>query len=167
MAKSPAMPRLLLIVALAATSSCAVQRDSIAGPRTTDATTAREVRLDNLKRAGRYPWRDDGQCAVREASSTWAVLVERCYDALDLSRLQFADRDGVCAVAQAGVIPADEAIRLVGICLLVQPELAVGAVIVIGAVVVAAAIVAEIEATERPKKRKWCDCYCGKDPAPV
>ena len=60
-------------------------------------------------------------------------------------------------MAQAGAIPADEALRLVGVCLLVQPELAVGAVIVIGAIVVAAAIVAEIEAAEA---RRPCTCFC-------
>ncbi len=48
-----------------------------------------------------------------------------------------------------------------GICLLVQPELAVGAVIVIGAVVVAAAIAAEIEAAQRAKK-PGCYCLCLK-----
>lgn len=65
---------------------------------------------------------------------------------------------GVCPMAQAGAISADEALRLVGVCLLVQPELAVGAVIVIGAVVVAAAIVAEIEAAEA--RRRPCACLC-------
>lgn len=51
----------------------------------------------------------------------------------------------------------------VGICLLVQPEIVVGAVIVIGVVVVASAIAAEIakaEALERRSVRGPCMCRC-------
>lgn len=118
-------------------------------------------RLANLKRAARNPWRDDGRCAVQQASGGWATLVERCYDALERSRLRFVDREGVCPIAQAGLTTAGEAARLVGICLLVQPELVAGAVIVIGIVVVAAAIAAEIEAAERAKK-PGCRCECLK-----
>jgi len=103
-------------------------------------------RLANLERAARYPWTDEGRCAVREASGEWAALVERCYDALDRSRLRFVDEKGVCPVAQVGALNAADVTRLVGICLLIQPQLAVGVVVVVGAVVVAAAISAEIEA---------------------
>jgi len=129
-----------------------------AHPQAGEVKLVEDARLDNLHRAARYPWKDDGHCVVREASSTWAVLVERCFDALDLARIRFDDRQGVCPMAQAGVISADEALRLVGVCLLVQPELAVGAVIVIGAIVVAVAIVAEIEAAQA--RRRPCTCFC-------
>ena len=91
--------------------------------------TASENRLANLERAARYPWQDDGRCAVRESSGDWATLIERCYDALDRSRIRFVDHQGVCSVAQAATIRAEDLVRMVGICLLVQPELAAGAVI--------------------------------------
>lgn len=51
----------------------------------------------------------------------------------------------MCPVAQAGAITADEMAEIVGVCLMVQPELAVGAVVVIGAIAVGALIAAEIE----------------------
>jgi hypothetical protein len=151
------MSRSILIAIVVAASSCAPHREPNAGLQAGEGQSIEEARLDNLQHAARYPWKDNGRCVVREASSTWAVLVERCFDALDLSRIRFDDRQGVCPMAQAGAIPADEALRLVGVCLLVQPELAVGAVIVIGAVVVAAAIVAEIEAAEAQRR---CTCFC-------
>jgi len=109
-------------------------------------------KLANLKRAAQYPWRDDGRCAVQESSGDWATLVEKCYGALDLHRIRFVDHKRVCPIAQAGVMSAEQATQLVGICLLVQPEVAIGVVIVIGAIVVAAAIVAEIEAVKNAKR---------------
>src|SRR5262249_26793720 len=69
-------------------------------------------------------------------------LVERCYRALDLTRLQFHDPDNRCAVASVDAATVEE---MVGVCLLVQPELLVAAVVVVGVVVVAAAIAAELE----------------------
>jgi hypothetical protein len=111
-------------------------------------------RLANLRRAAQYPWTDEGACAVREASGEWKTLVERCFQALDLSRIQFRDLKKQCPVAQEDAASVEEA---VAICLLVQPELAVGAIVVIGAIVVAAAIAAEIEASEA---RKGCTCLC-------
>src|SRR6185369_17241128 len=73
------------------------------------------------------------------------VLVERCYGALDLRRIQFRDVEHRCAVAQADAATLQ---ATVAICLLVQPELVVGAIIVVGVVIVASAIVAEIAKEE-------------------
>ena len=122
-----------------------------------------ENRLANLERAAHYPWKDDGRCAVQEASGDWATLVERCYDVLDRSRIRFVDHQGVCPVAQADVIRAEELARLVGICLLVQPELVVGAVIVVGTFAVAAAILVEIEAARARKPGCYCSCVRRND----
>src|SRR5512140_1329525 len=112
--------RLFVIAALVLAASCAAHRDgALREPAPEDR------RLFNLKRAAQLPWTDDGRCAVREAASEWATLVERCYGALDLSRIQFVDRQGTCPVAQAEVLNEDDVAQLIGICLLVQPELAV------------------------------------------
>jgi hypothetical protein len=72
-------------------------------------------------------------------------VVERCFHALDTQKVQFHDVEQRCTVASAGAaaVPA-----LVGICLLSQPYIAVGAVVVLGAVVVAVAIHEELEAYE-------------------
>jgi hypothetical protein len=110
-----------------------------------------ENRVANLKRAAQYPWTDDGVCAVREAGGDWKTLVEKCYGALDLSRIRFQDLEHRCPVAQVNAATIGP---IVGICLLVQPEIVVGAVIVIGVVVIAAAIAEELS--------KYCDCYCGE-----
>jgi len=122
-----------------------------------------ERRIANLERAATYPWRDEGACAVREASGDWKTLVERCFYALDRSRIMFRDVDHRCPVAQVDAVTVEE---IVGICLLVQPELAVvGAIIIIGAVIVGAAIAAELA----PAKKPGCYCYCmrqGVGPAP-
>jgi hypothetical protein len=126
-----------------------------------DPAIAGDTRLENLRRAARYPWTDEGACAVREAFGEWRALVERCYHALDLSRIQFRDVDHRCPVAQTNVAAVQV---LVGICLLAALELAAEAVIVTGTVVVATAIAAEVLAA---KKAKWCNCYCGRDPQPV
>src|SRR5262249_34950256 len=58
-----------------------------------------------------------------------------------------------CSVAQVDTATVEE---IVGVCLLVQPELAVGAIIIIGAVIVGAAIVAELA----PAKAAGCYCFC-------
>jgi hypothetical protein len=69
-------------------------------------------------------------------------MVERCFHALDTRRIRFNDTEEVCPVASASAaVPA-----VVGICLLSQPHLAVGAVAIIGAVAVAVAIKEELEA---------------------
>jgi len=107
---------------------------------------APDGRIANLRRAATLPWVDDGQCAVREASGEWTVLVERCFHALDLGRIRFRDVTGKCHVAQAGA--AAMALE-VGVCILAGPEIA-GAIIIIGsAVVVAYAIHEALEAYER------------------
>lgn len=100
-----------------------------------EASRIRRLRLANLNRADKYPWTDDGRCAVRESSGDWATLVENCYDDLDLKRIKFTNPPAVCALAQASAISLDEVQRLVGICVLVQPELIeIGAVIIVGIV---------------------------------
>src|SRR3954468_3453957 len=83
-------------------------------------------RLENLERAAQYPWTDGGACVVRESWGDWRTLVERCYFALDHSRIRFRDVDHRCLVAQADVETVEE---VVAVCILVQPELVVGAVI--------------------------------------
>lgn len=124
-------------------------------------------RLENLRRAAQYPWVDEGDCAVREAAGEWRTLVERCYFALDLSRIQFRDIEHRCPVAQADVATVE---AVVGMCLLVQPELVVGAIIVVGAVMVASAIAAEIRREQAiarvpvATKPCWCTCLGKVDP---
>src|SRR4051812_29390872 len=93
------MSRLLLIALIVGVSSCGAHREGAIG---TTAGLDAGNRLANLRRASRYPWTDDGRCAVREASGSWATLVQRCYAALDLPRIQFVDKARICPVAQAG-----------------------------------------------------------------
>lgn len=107
----------------------------------------------NLAMAARYPWLDDGHCVVREASNDWSVMIERCFYALDLSRLRFVDREQRCPVAQldnSAVMPQ------VALCLMLVPEVALVAVVVIGTVVVATAI-AEAMA-EHYRTCRFCMC---------
>ncbi len=106
-------------------------------------------RMSNLQRAAQYPWTDDGHCAVRESSSEWPILAERCYRALDHDRVKFRDVTGRCAVASAGAAALG-----VGLCVFLAPEIIVGAIIVTGAVVVAAAIKEELDAYERSASRE-------------
>ena len=107
-------------------------------------------RLANLQRAALYPWTDDGQCVVREASNEWPILAERCFHALDRDRVRFRDVTKRCAVAYAGAA----APAVVALCVFAAPEIVVGAVIVIGAVVVAAAIQEGIDAYQRNASRE-------------
>jgi hypothetical protein len=79
------------------------------------------------------------------------VVVERCFHALDTQRVEFHDPEQRCTVASAGAAAVP---TLVGICLLTQPELVVGAVVIIGVVVVAAAIKEELEAYELERERR-------------
>jgi hypothetical protein len=118
-------------------------------------------RLENLRTAAKLPWLDDSTCAVPEAAGEWRMLAERCYHALDLSRIQFRDVDHRCPVAQTNVAAVQV---IVGICLLAALELAVEAVIVTGTVVVAAAIAAEI-AKEQATKPCWCTCLGRANPS--
>jgi len=74
--------------------------------------------------------------------------VESCYHSLDLDRLLFQDLGHQCGVANVDVASAQ---AMVGICLLVQPELIVGAIVVVGVVVLAAAIAAELEKPTRSR----------------
>jgi hypothetical protein len=76
------------------------------------------------------------------------VVVERCFHALDTRRIRFRDSERRCPVASADAATLE---TMVGICLLTQPELVLGAVIIIGVVVVAVAIKEELDANELPE----------------
>jgi len=132
--------RIALLLLLAA---CATTEPNLG------ASEAPNLRIANLQRAAQYPWTDDGHCVVREASSKWPVLAERCYHALDHDRIKFRDVTGRCAVASAGAMAVG-----VGLCVFVAPEIIVGAIIVTGAVVLAAAIEEEWDAYERSTSRE-------------
>ncbi|MHA7628212.1 DUF6310 domain-containing protein [Corallococcus sp. M7] len=132
--------RLITVTAiLMLLSACATATARVKEP------TARESRLKNLQRAAMLPWRDEGKCVVQEASQPWEVLVERCFQALDARRIRFKDSEHRCPVASADAAALQ---TMVGVCLLTQPELVVGAVVVIGVVVVAVSIAEELEAYE-------------------
>jgi Family of unknown function (DUF6310) len=117
-------------------SACATTEPSPREP------VARDPKLANLQRAAALPWRDEGQCIVQEASQPWPVVVERCFHALDTRRVRFRDTERRCPVASADAATVE---TMVGICLLAQPELVVGAVVIIGVVVVAVAIQEELD----------------------
>jgi hypothetical protein len=88
-------------------SGCAAQKDAVTVERAERPESGIEGRrLANLERAAGYPWTDEGRCAVREASGEWAMLVERCYDALDRSRIRFVDERGAVIVIGAVVVAA-------------------------------------------------------------
>jgi hypothetical protein len=123
-----------------------------ATPRMSSPPPGVDAKLANLRRAARYPWTDDGACVVRESDGDWATLVTRCFHTLDRSRVRFVDRQGMCPVAQSGAVTPDEMAEIVGVCLMVQPELAVGAVVVIGVVVVGSLIAAEIESYQHQRE---------------
>ncbi|HLL54254.1 MAG TPA: DUF6310 domain-containing protein [Myxococcaceae bacterium] len=105
----------------------------------------RNPRIANLQRAAALPWTDDGRCVVQHASNPWPAVVERCFYALDTGRIRFHDIERRCTVASADAASLQ---TMVGLCLLAQPELLVGAVIVIGVVVAAVAIKEALDAYE-------------------
>jgi hypothetical protein len=109
------------------------------------APVARGPRLANLQRAATLPWRDGGRCVVQESSLPWPQVVERCFHSLDTRKVRFRDTGRRCPVASADAASLE---MMVGICLLTQPELVVGAVVILGAVVVAVAIAEELHAYE-------------------
>lgn len=106
-------------------------------------------RISNLQRAVALPWKDEGRCVVQEASQTWPVVVDRCFHALDMHRIRFRDTERRCPVA---LVDESSVETMVGICLLTQPEVVVGAVVIIGVVVVAVAIKEELDAAELPEQ---------------
>ncbi|HLK99608.1 MAG TPA: DUF6310 domain-containing protein [Myxococcaceae bacterium] len=114
---------------------------------------APSLRYANLQRAAPYPWTDDGDCVVREASNEWPILAERCLYALERDRVRFRDVTGKCAVASApaaaAAVPA-----AVALCIFASPAVVTGAVVVIGAVVVAAAIQEGIDTYQRNAARE-------------
>jgi len=115
-------------------------------PALSGSSSTRESQaLANLRRAVALPWKDDGRCVVAAANNPWRIVVERCFHALDREKVRFRDVQHRCPVAS---VDAAEVQALVGFCLLVQPELVVGAVFVASAFVVAVAIVQAIDAYE-------------------
>ncbi|WP_232293790.1 DUF6310 domain-containing protein [Stigmatella aurantiaca] len=86
---------------------------------------------------------------MREASSEWPRLAERCVHTLEHKRVKFRDITGRCAVAATGA-----EVAAVGLCVFAAPEIVAGAVMVMGAVVVAAAIQEGIDAYERNASRE-------------
>jgi hypothetical protein len=151
------MPHRSCIALLLLLSACATM-DPALGERETPSP-----RLANLQRAAPYPWTDDGQCVVREASKEWPILAERCFHALDRDRVKFRDVTKRCAVAYAGADAAAPAV--VALCIFAAPEIAVGAVIVISAVVVAAAIQEGIDAYQRNAARERANPKAQTQPA--
>ncbi|WP_370450773.1 hypothetical protein [Corallococcus sp. CA047B] len=71
------------------------------------------------------------------------MMVERCFQAVDHDRVRFHDPTGRCTVASASA-----AAMGLGVCVLIAPEVVVGAIVILGVVVVAAAIKEELEAYE-------------------
>ncbi len=138
--RSQTCSALLLLLLL---SACATTASSLG------EWEAPNPRFANLQRAAQYPWTDDGQCVVREASYEWPILADRCFHALDHDRVKFRDVTGKCAVASAGA-----AVAAVGLCVFAAPEIIVGAVIITGVVVVAVAIKEGLDAHERNASRE-------------
>jgi hypothetical protein len=124
---------LLLVLACVTTEP----RPTSPGPET--------PRVATLRRAAVLPWRDEGRCVVQQASHPWPVVVERCFHVLDTGRIRFRDTERRCPVASVDAASLE---TRVGICLLSQPELVVGAMVIIGVVVVAVAIKEELDAYE-------------------
>ncbi|WP_375742702.1 DUF6310 domain-containing protein [Corallococcus interemptor] len=118
-------------------SACASSTPSL------EERVSRTPRVTNLQRASTLPWSDGGRCVVQEASEPWAVVVERCFGALDHDRIRFHDPTGRCTVASA-----EAAVLGLGVCVLAAPEIVAGAVIITGVVVVAVAIHEALEAHE-------------------
>jgi hypothetical protein len=85
-----------------------------------------------------------GGAWFKRPPNEWPVLVERCFHALDHERIRFHDPTGRCGVASAGA-----AAMGVGVCILVAPEIVIGAMIITGAVIVAVAIKEELDAYRR------------------
>lgn len=125
---------LLLLLSACATSAPAPREPAVRSPR-----------LANLQRAAALPWKDEGRCVSQQASHSWPLVVERCFHALDTRKIRFRDTERRCPVASTDAAGLE---MMVGICLLTQPELVVGAVVVIGVVVVAVAIAEELDAYE-------------------
>jgi hypothetical protein len=144
--------RILASVLIVPLTACTTSHRS-AAIRSDDLSSIVDVRTANLEHAARLPWTDEGACAVREAAGEWKMLAERCFHVLDHSRIQFRDVDGRCPVANADAATIQ---GMVGLCLLIQPELAIGAIIIVGVVIVGAAIAAELATVKKP----GCYCYC-------
>ncbi|WP_341870643.1 DUF6310 domain-containing protein [Corallococcus terminator] len=89
------------------------------------------------------------------------MLVERCFHALDTRKIRFRDAERRCLVASTDAATVS---TLVGICLLTQPEIVVGAVIIVGVVVVAVAIQEELDAYEL--RRQYPEEEITREPVP-
>jgi len=135
-------PACALLIVL---SACATPvRPPARAPVPQDSTVT-HLPLSNLRRALALPWKDEGRCVAAAANNPWRVVAERCFHELDREKVRFQDVKHRCPVAS---VDAAEMQAMVGFCLLVQPELVVGAVVVVSAFVVAVAIVQAIDAYE-------------------
>jgi hypothetical protein len=152
-------PHLFLLL-LACTLSCSESPRYVVG----EIEHGKSRRISNLNKAAALPWTDNGHCVVQEASNDWPVVVERCFAALDSRRIRFQDPERRCAVATADAVTLES---LVGICVLSQPEVVVGAVVILGVVVVAAEISAALEEEDPCKKvAESCRETCSKTSLP-
>ncbi|WP_233604861.1 DUF6310 domain-containing protein [Corallococcus sp. AB030] len=140
------------IAVLLLLSACAASTPGPKGP------ASQSEKLANLQRAAELPWKDEGQCVVQEASRPWPEVVERCFHTLDTRRIRFRDTERQCPVATADAAALE---MMVGVCLLTQPELVVGAVVVIGVVMVGVAIAEALEA------ESWKGVHSEDTPVPV
>ncbi|MGE6757157.1 DUF6310 domain-containing protein [Corallococcus interemptor] len=143
------LPPIALLLLLSACAS------STPGPK---EPASRSDKIANLRRAATLPWKDEGRCVVLEASRPWPEVVERCFHTLDTRRVRFRDTERQCPVATADAATLE---MMVGVCLLTQPELVVGAVVVIGVVVVGVAIAEALEA------ESWKGVHPEDPPVPV
>ena len=124
-------------------------------------SSSESLALANLRRAAALPWKDDGRCVVAAAANPWPEVVERCFHTLDRQKLRFRDVQHRCPVASADAATVQ---AMVGFCLLVQPELVVGAVVVVSAFVVAVAIVQAIDAYELKQREEAARTRKAKPP---
>ena len=151
---SSTMRRLLfLVVLLAATlyeSGCANDKGRL---RSQEPAPLADRRIANLLLAKHFPWKDDGACVVQNASREWSELARACFSELDQARVRFQDTQQVCPVAQTFADPATLR-ATVALCLFVQPELVLGAVIFVGVIMVAPLIVEALQAA----RSCWCMC---------
>jgi len=150
----------LLVLLAACATPTPTSTPKLPALSSTDSSPA----LANLRRAVTLPWKDDGRCVVAEAANPWPVLVERCFHALDREKVRFRDVQHRCPVASTDAATVQ---AMVGFCLLVQPELVVGAVFVVSAFVVAVAIVQAIDAYELTQREEAARKRRAKPPVPT
>jgi len=147
------------VVLLVWVTACATPTPRLQG------RVSEQSRRANLQRAVALPWRDGGRCVVQESSHPWPIIAERCFHALDTEKVRFHDLHRRCPVASTDAATLK---TVVGVCLLAQPELVVGVVVVVSAFVVALAIVEALDAYERQERaREESTTRQRAKPAPV